>query len=149
MISVYFDGSKAAHTGCGFVVKRGHQTLTEGYQTIPDSTSNVAEYAGFIYGLNKAMPYLSPGEPIRILGDSQLIINQVLGTYKVKAIHLQPWCTLAKERIEALKQDGHNVTLTWIERSKNSHADSLAAKASKSPSCSGPNSGTTTEETQD
>lgn len=151
MISVYFDGSKAARTGCGFVVKRGTQTLTEGHKTLaenPSNTSNVAEYAGFIYGLSRAIPYLAPGEPLKIIGDSLLVINQVKGLFKVKAKHLQPLCEMAQKRIEALKQDGHVVTLAWVERSKNSHADSLASKASKSPSCSGPNL-TLTEETQD
>ena len=148
MIRLYFDGSKVpGKAGCGYVVKRNHQTITEGFKSLPNTTSNVAEYAGIIYGLNIAAAQLSRGEELKILGDSQLVINQIKGLYRVKAEHLKPWCALAKQRIEALKQAGHEVTLEWIRRSKNSHADTLASKASKAPSRSGPNLGIT-EETQ-
>lgn len=149
MIHLYFDGSKTAQTGCGFVIKRDHKIIAEGFKTLHSSTSNVAEYAGFIYGLTKVTSLLEPGEPLKIFGDSQLVINQVSGTYKVKADHLKPLCELAKDRIEALKQDGHEVTLQWIRRDGNKQADHLASKASRSPSRSGPNEGAITEETQD
>jgi ribonuclease HI len=142
-MKLYFDGSHTdISSGCGFVLIRNNMTILEASNTISkQNTSNVAEYVAFIEGVSCAARTLDPKEPLEIFGDSQLIINQVLGKYKVKAEHLKKFCELAKKRVEALKQDGHRVTITWIGREHNKQADKLAGKASSTPSRSGPKKG--------
>lgn len=146
-MKLFFDGSHTnSGSGSGFVIKRDNNVLVEEAVTLPspkgrNATSNVAEYAGLIAGIFRATELLMPGEPLEILGDSQLVIRQVLGEYKVKALHLIPLSDLAKKRVAALRSTGHEVSLIWIRRELNGHADMLASKASNSPSRSGPNSG--------
>lgn len=146
-MKLFFDGSHTHNgSGSGFVIKRDGEILVEKAVILPspeghNATSNVAEYAGLIEGILRATELLMPGEPLEILGDSQLVIRQVLGEYKVKALHLIPLADLAKKRVAALKNDGHRVSLTWIRRELNKDADKLASKASSSPSRSGPNLG--------
>jgi ribonuclease HI len=134
-MKLYFDGSRTdTATGYGFVLERNNQIVLEQFNTIPvqgtSNTSNVAEYAGIIAGINAAATLLEPNEALQILGDSQLVIRQVLGEYKVKVIHLIPLSDLAKNRIEYLRKKGHEISLKWIRREFNKQADKLASKAS-------------------
>lgn len=151
MIKLYFDGSRTNYgSGFGFVIKRDAEVILEGYDKLPPTggqpaTSNVAEYAGLLTGIFRATEFLLPKEPLEIIGDSQLIIRQVSGEYKVKAVHLIPFSDLAKKRVEALRNEGHDVELTWVRREQNKHADKLASIATKSPSRSGPNLGSIDE----
>jgi ribonuclease HI len=144
-MKLYFDGSRTNNgSGFGFVIKRHDDVILEGYDKIPSpngcpATSNVAEYAGLLTGIFRATELLLPKEPLEIIGDSQLIIRQVSGEYKVRAIHLIPFSDLAKKRVEALRNEGHDVELTWVRRELNKHADKLASIATKAPSRSGPN----------
>jgi ribonuclease HI len=147
-MKLYFDGSHTSHaTGYGFVIKRDDQVILEDYATLPPggetwaTTSNVAEYAGFIAGIKAASELLEPYEGLEILGDSRLVINQVDGKYKVRATHLIPFSDLAKHRVKKLREKGHKIALKWIKRDFNKHADKLASKATRTPSRSGPNSG--------
>lgn len=150
-MKLYFDGSHTNNgSGFGFVIKRDTQVLLEGFEKLPpqngqSATSNVAEYAGLLKGIFRAAEMLLPEETLEIMGDSQLVIRQVSGEYKVKALHLIPLSDLAKKRVEALRSEGHRVELVWIRRELNQHADMLASKASKSPSRSGPNTGSIDE----
>jgi ribonuclease HI len=124
-MKLYFDGSHTFNgSGFGFVIKRDAEVLIEGCEPLPSrngksATSNVAEYAGLLAGMFRATELLLPKEPLEILGDSQLVIRQVSGHYRVKAIHLIPFSDLAKKRVEALRNEGHHVELTWIRRELN------------------------------
>lgn len=127
-MKLYFDGSHTGtKTGYGFVLMRqDRDVVMEGKAQIPQSTSNVAEYSAVCNGILAAARHLLPGEPLEILGDSQLVIRQIEGQYKVKATHLVEFCELAKKRIAKLREAGHPVTLRWIKRETNSYADRLA-----------------------
>lgn len=146
-MKLFFDGSHTHNgSGFGFVIKRHDDVVLEHYEKLPShggrvATSNVAEYAGLLAGIFRATELLLPNESLEILGDSQLVIRQVSGEYKVKAVHLIPFSDLAKKRVETLRSEGHKVALTWIRRELNKHADKLASKATDSPSRSGPNLG--------
>jgi ribonuclease HI len=59
------------------------------------ATNNVAEWAGLVYGL-RALKKIHSG-CLQILGDSQLVICQLNGTYRVKQEHLKPWKAQADE----------------------------------------------------
>ena len=130
-MKLYFDGSNTeTKTGYGFVLMRqGRQVIKEGSHQIPKSTSNVAEYSAVCAGILMAADYLTPGEPLEIMGDSQLVINQIEGKFKIKAPHLIKLRDLAVDRITQLRKAGHPVTLKWIRRGTNGYADRLAGHA--------------------
>lgn len=87
----------------------------------PANTVNVAEYRGLRDGLRA---YLAAGGrgPLRVTGDSQLIINQVNGVYKVKKPELRPYHT----EITALLPQIRDVSIEWNRREHNTAADRLA-----------------------
>ncbi len=82
-------------------------------------TNNEAEYLALIRGLQDIISRIielgqSPADwHIDVKGDSNLVVNQVNGKWKVKAEHLKPYIYEAQE---LLKQFGSH-TLTWHDRS--------------------------------
>ena len=90
-----------------------------------ESSNNVAEYVGLI----KSLEWLSNNgynkSTILIQGDSQLIINQICGKYKVRSAKLM----LYFERTKLLIKNFDNLEIEWIARDKNKEADYLANKA--------------------
>jgi ribonuclease HI len=64
-------------------------------------------------------------QKLLVEGDSQLVVQQVLGAYKVRASNLMP----LYERAVALASKFDELHITHIERALNAHADALANEA--------------------
>ncbi len=86
-------------------------------------TNNVAEY----YGLIAAMDYAqSHGvRAIRIESDSELLVKQMRGLYKVKSAELQPLF----ERAKKMSQAFDSFRIDHVYREQNREADTLANEA--------------------
>ena len=86
-------------------------------------TNNVAEY----YGLIAAMDYAqSHGvRAIRIESDSELLVKQMRGLYKVKSADLQPLFERAKKMSQAFE----SFRIDHVYREQNREADALANEA--------------------
>jgi ribonuclease HI len=129
MIEAYFDGLCEPNPGgvatYGFVIKRDGKKIHEGHglagtpKTV-QATNNVAEYTGLIKALEWLAGQKTKG-PIVIRGDSDLIIKQVKGEYKVKSGLLAPLHGQVQDLLEKLP----GVTLEWIPRDRNADADRL------------------------
>jgi len=129
MIEAYFDGLCEPNPGgvatFGFVIKRDGKKIHEGHglagtPKTPQATNNVAEYTGLI----RALEWLRSQkikEPVVVRGDSDLIIKQVRGEYKVKSPLLAPLHGQATALMEKLP----DVTLEWVARERNADADRL------------------------
>jgi ribonuclease HI len=87
------------------------------------ATSNVAEYEALIAGLKAAQPF-GP-RCVRVRADSQLMIRQLEGRYRVKAAHLRP----LYEEARALLGEFDEVDLGHIPREQNVDADALVNAA--------------------
>jgi ribonuclease HI len=87
------------------------------------ATNNVAEYRACIEGLRAAAEF----EPrmVRLRADSELMIRQLEGRYKVKSAHLKP----LYEEARALLAGFDEVDLAHIRREKNVEADALVNAA--------------------
>jgi len=87
------------------------------------ATNNVAEYRACIEGLRAAAEF----EPrhVRVRADSELMIRQLEGRYKVKSAHLKP----LYEEARALLAGFDEVDLAHIRREKNVEADALVNAA--------------------
>ncbi len=99
-------------------------------RAIGSTTNNVAEYRSLIEGLKALQKSL--GEEfketrIQVRMDSQLVIRQIEGQYKVKNENLKP---LHKEALSVLKAASH-FQVQHIPREKNKRADALANEALK------------------
>ncbi len=124
---IYTDGGARGNPGpaaIGVVV--GDRAYSE---AIGKATNNVAEYKAMVFGLKKAK-HLLGGEKaaetdIEIRSDSQLLVSQLKGEYKVKEEELFQYFI----EMWNLRQDFKSVSFTHIPREKNHEADALVNQA--------------------
>jgi ribonuclease HI len=139
-LEVFFDGLCQPYNpggiACyGYIIKKQHpypQTIHSEYGLAAEpftdyATNNVAEYTGIIKALEwllqqrKQVTYYVPTESIIIKGDSQLVIYQIKGKYRVKAIKIIP----LYQQVKILVSKFNDVHIEWIPREENSEADKL------------------------
>lgn len=112
------------HAAAGVVIERDDGTLlARGKKYLGVMTNNQAEYRALVLGLLSAARY-SP-TALRVYMDSELIVRQMTGQYKVRDETLRPLYEEARKLAEALP----NVTFTHVPRGKNALADALANEA--------------------
>lgn len=92
--------------------------LAETAEAIGTATNNVAEYRGLIAGLRLAAER-APGASIEVRMDSQLVVEQMSGRWKVKHPAMRPLAAEAAELAPA------GTVFTWIPRERNADADRL------------------------
>ena len=94
-----FDGCSKGNpglAGAGAVIYYNNEEIWSGYVFVRENvTNNHAEYAGLILGLNQATKLEI--NSLLVKGDSQLIINHMIGTYKCKSPNLIELYENAKE----------------------------------------------------
>lgn len=127
VITVEFDGGSRGNpgpAGIGVVLRAADGTplVTLG-RFIGRATNNVAEYHGLIVGLEQAKQL--GAKRIQIRGDSELIIKQMRGEYRVKHPDLQPLYQEAQGLLRGFEQ----ATIEHNLRAKNALADKLANMA--------------------
>jgi ribonuclease HI len=89
------------------------------------ATNNIAEYTAFVRGLEKAS---SLGvKKISVFMDSELLVRQMTGVYKVKNKNLIPLWNTAKELLKGFE----SYTIAHVRRELNGEADKLAREAVK------------------
>jgi ribonuclease HI len=92
-------------------------------ETIGVATNNVAEYRALVAGLEAARPFQARRARIRL--DSQLLVRQLEGRYRVKQPHLRPYFERAKE----LLKEYVDVDIAHVPREENTEADALVNAA--------------------
>ena len=120
-----FDGGSRGNpgvSGCGSVIFKNNNEMWNVHKFIgTDKTNNEAEYMGLLYGI-KGCIELGIDE-LLIQGDSQIIINQIKGDFKVNSPKLKPYHTCI---MDLLKKNIKSYHIEYIPRSDNSRADELA-----------------------
>jgi ribonuclease HI len=97
--------------------------VTEVSETIGEATNNVAEYRALIAGLEAATRFEPQALTVRL--DSQLLVRQLSGEYRVKAKNLKP----LYEKVRQLLGRFPRVTIEHVPRERNEWADRLANQA--------------------
>jgi ribonuclease HI len=87
------------------------------------TTNNVAEYRALIAGLDAAAPFRA--HTLHVRADSQLVIKQLRGEYRVKHENLKPLFRDAQTRLAAYDV----VDLQHVRREQNTEADALVNAA--------------------
>lgn len=131
-LQLYSDGGSRSNPGPSGLGVVGFHVNTDGSKEcifeqgvyMENCSNNFSEYLALILALNYALQ--SDYNHIEFYADSKLIIEQVTGRWKVKAIDLKELSERAINKVAELRKRGTNVTLTWIPRERNVHADSLA-----------------------
>jgi ribonuclease HI len=126
-IIVYADGGSRGNpgpAGCGaFLADPSGKPLCSLSRFLGKTTNNVAEYSGAIMGIAKALE-LGAGE-IELRSDSELLIKQLKGEYRVKNEKLKPLYAKLKSLLPPL----FRIQFKHIPREQNCKADSLANAA--------------------
>jgi probable phosphoglycerate mutase len=100
----------------------GH-TLAELSEYLGHKTNNFAEYSGLLACLQWALE--NGRKNLRVTSDSELMVKQIQGKYKVNSLDLRPLWEEARRRIARLDR----FEITHALRHKNKAADALANQA--------------------
>ena len=128
-LQVYVDGAAEPNpgpSGIGAVIyDQKKKKIKEVKKYIGLATNNVAEYKALIQGLKESKKLLA--QSVNVFSDSQLLINQMNGRFRIKDKDLRRLFQQAKDLENRFEQ----VTYGLIDRNKNKAADQLANLAIK------------------
>ena len=121
---LFVDGGARGNpgpAGIGIVIE-GTKNVDFG-KYIGETTNNIAEYTGVVYGLQEALMLRADDVELRL--DSELVVQQLSGEYRVKNINIKPLFEQALHLIKGFKK----FEIVHIKREENKQADKLVNKA--------------------
>jgi ribonuclease HI len=122
-VVVHVDGGARGNPGpaaIAAVVSDPHgQVIAERGKAIGRATNNVAEYRALLLGIELAREL--DAREVELVGDSELIVKQVKGVYRVKNADLQP----LHAEVRAALADFDRWAIRHVRREKNAEADRL------------------------
>ncbi len=128
-VVIFTDGTAEPNPGpaaIGATIKDEQgRLITSISQGIGQATNNQAEYRAIIAALENAIRLGASQVDIR--SDSELVVRQINGQYRVKNAALKP----LYQRVKQLQSQFKGFTITHIPRQQNIEADSLANMALK------------------
>ncbi|MFB6212464.1 MAG: ribonuclease HI family protein [Candidatus Magasanikbacteria bacterium] len=131
-IIIYTDGGSQGNPGpaaIGALIKMNSEEKEEYNKRIGEATNNIAEYKAAIFGLEKLKQKIgkekASEKSIKLKSDSELLVNQVQGKYKVKSDNLKELFI----DLWNIMQDFKSVEFELIPREDNQAADRLVNKS--------------------
>lgn len=125
-LTVYCDGASRGNpgqAGIGYIIYGADGlVLKEESDYLGEATNNVAEYTALIRSLQDSLKI--GGSKVKVCSDSELMVKQINGEYKVKSPGLEPLYLQAKGLIARFD----SFEIKHIPREKNTAADQLANK---------------------
>jgi ribonuclease HI len=131
-LTIYTDGGARGNPGpaaVGVVIQDGKgEVLKEWGEYMGETTNNRAEYEGVVRALEEAKKIF--GDKLRdmeveVKMDSELVVRQLMGQYKVKDAGLKEQFA----RVATLLEDTPHITFTHVRREQNARADELVNEA--------------------
>jgi ribonuclease HI len=126
-LRLHVDGASRGNPGeAGFGV---HVTTQDGrevaalYGYLGTATNNVAEYQALLHGLRFALE--QGARTVEVFSDSELLVRQLAGVYRVKNSGLLPLHSEARGLLARFEQS----SVTHVPRARNAAADALANRA--------------------
>ncbi len=126
-IEVYVDGGSRGNPGLaggGFAVFRGGENVLEGSEFYGEKTNNQAEYLALRTALREVYSKF-PDLKVHCFMDSQLVVEQMNGNYKVKSANVRP----LYDEVQSISGQFKGFSIEHIEREQNKRADELANEA--------------------
>ncbi len=121
---LFVDGASRNNpgpSGAGvYILKDSVPVYKEGFY-LGIKTNNQAEYLALLLGIFILDQRVQQDDTIRIISDSELLVRQLTGKYRVKRTHLKPLHALATKKISVL-----NAELVHVVRAENVEADKMA-----------------------
>jgi ribonuclease HI len=124
--TMHIDGAARGNPGpaaYAVVIARPGAPAVEESDTLGTATNNVAEYTALVAGLERAAELGL--RRVDVFSDSELLVKQMNGEYRVKHPDLLP---LYQEATQ-LRRGFETVTLTHVRRAQNARADQLCNEA--------------------
>lgn len=128
LLTINIDGASSGNpgpAGIGVVLKGENNFKKEVSRYIGEATNNVAEYEALICALEEAWELKYSN--IIIHTDSQLLVNQLGGKYKIKSENIKPLYDKARKLLSRFSR----LELKQVKREHNTEADKLATQAVK------------------
>jgi ribonuclease HI len=126
-LTLYTDGAAQGNpgpSGIGVVIKDESGTIkAEKSRYVGETTNNQAEYKALILGVEEVVKL--GAEHVDIKLDSELLVKQIQGSYKVRDANLQALFWKVTQLLKGFKSS----TLEHIPREQNAEADALAHQA--------------------
>lgn len=126
-VIIHIDGGARGNPGpaaAGVVVRDADGTsLYEAGLYLGTATNNVAEYSGLLAGLKKAAEL--GAADVEVVSDSELMVRQMNGVYRVKNEGLKPLFEDARQ----LQRHFKVFTIRHVRREHNKDADGLVNEA--------------------
>lgn len=119
---VNIDGGSRGNPGpsaCAFVINTGINVVGEGF-FLGTMTNNQAEYSGLIRALKK-LNEMGIDSDIQIISDSELLVKQLNGMYKVKSENIMELYRESQNIIKGMS----GIEIIHVKRDKNKTADML------------------------
>jgi len=126
-LTINFDGGSRGNpgpAGIGVVVRDGSgEVVEERGERIGEATNNVAEYRALLRGIELAAEH--GGTELELIGDSELVVQQVDGKFKVKNAGLKPLHADVKRALQGFD----SWSIRHVRRGENADADRLVNAA--------------------
>ena len=126
-VVIYADGASRGNPGpaaIGAIIKdKQGRLITTIARSIGRATNNQAEYKAIIAALEHAITL--GANQVEIHSDSELVVRQINGEYRVKKATLKP----LYQKVKRLQSQLKSFIITHIPRQQNTEADNLANKA--------------------
>lgn len=121
---LYVDGAARNNpgpAGVGIYIVKNEQPLHKKGFFVGTKTNNQAEYLALLCGIALCKEEMQPNDALFVMSDSELLVKQLQGAYKVKKPHLKPLHALAMELFSSLRY-----SICHVRRENNTMADALA-----------------------
>ena len=127
---VYVDGlvknnqNGPGKAAIGLVITKNENTvLEEGVEIAEPLTNNEAEWLALLYGVRKVMPMIGGKDEVFFLSDSNLVISQMNGMWRMN----KEFFRQARQRVLEIMGDARRqVYFVWVKRDRTKMADALA-----------------------
>src|SRR5262245_20570157 len=127
-LKINTDGASRGNPGAaayGYVITRDGNLLVEEAGCLADMTNNQAEYTALVRALEHALE-LAPNDRVIVHSDSELMVKQLNGEYRVKNEELRP---LYEEALRLRRRFNQPVAFRHVRREHNKRADELCNEA--------------------
>jgi len=127
-IKIFTDGGSRGNPGpaaAAFVVYEGDLKIKEGKKYLGVNTNNFAEYQALLMAFNELSSLFDRNEKekcsFEFYLDSQLVVNQLKGLYKIKSTSLRPLAI----KIKKMEREYEMLKFIHVKRELNKEADAL------------------------
>src|SRR3989344_3033993 len=127
-VVIYTDGgarNNPGPAGAGVLIFDGDRKVAELKKFLGNQTNNWAEYEALALALAQAKRLGFGGRKLEVRMDSELIVKQMRGEYRVKEPTLKP----QHAKVRALLSDFSAVRFVHVRREENKEADRLVNEA--------------------